>query len=188
MIFSSITFLYLFLPVALILYFLPKQIKYKNYILIFLSLTFYTWGEPIWVSLLIFSSIVDYFHGILAEKYKNSLKGKLTLISSITINLNIEFEYNSDKFIGNHSYKLLDKVFNLLNSDVNMLLEIQGHTDNIGTKEYNKILSKNRALNVLNYLTEKGIAPNRMISFGFGETKPISKNNNNKGTITKHTH
>ncbi len=89
MVFSSITFLYLFLPIALIVYFAAKKIEHKNYILIALSLTFYAWGEPVWVSLLLFSSFVDYFHGLIAEKYRGHWKSKAALISSLAVNLGL---------------------------------------------------------------------------------------------------
>ncbi|MTI48915.1 MAG: MBOAT family protein [Firmicutes bacterium] len=89
MVFSSLTFLYLFLPLSLILYFSIKNIKYKNYILIFISLTFYAWGEPVWVSLLLFSSFVDYFHGLIAEKHRDNWKGKGAVISSLIVNLGL---------------------------------------------------------------------------------------------------
>lgn len=89
MVFSSLTFLYLFLPISLILYFSVKNIKYKNYFLILISLTFYAWGEPIWVSLLLFSSFVDYFHGLIAEKYRGSWQSKATIVSSLAVNIGL---------------------------------------------------------------------------------------------------
>lgn len=89
MVFSSITFLYLFLPIALIVYFCAKKIEHKNYILIALSLSFYAWGEPVWVSLLLFSSLVDYCHGLIAEKYRGHWKGRAALISSLVVNLGL---------------------------------------------------------------------------------------------------
>lgn len=88
-VFSSITFLYLYLPLALVLYFAMPSLKLKNYVLIPLSLLFYAWGEPVWVSLLLFSSIVDYFHGLYAERYRGQWQSKAALISSIVVNLGL---------------------------------------------------------------------------------------------------
>ena len=59
MIFASLTFLYLFLPANLLFYFLSRRQLYRNVLLTGFSLFFYAWGEPVWVTLLIFSSALD---------------------------------------------------------------------------------------------------------------------------------
>ncbi|GKX32137.1 alginate O-acetylation protein [Vallitalea longa] len=89
MVFSSLVFIFIFLPVTLILYFIaPKKIR--NIILLIVSLIFYAWGEPIYILLMIFSSIVDYIHGMLIEKYRDQgIKAKLVVLSSVIINLSL---------------------------------------------------------------------------------------------------
>ena len=62
MVFSSLIFLFAFLPITLILYFLVPN-KYKNLVLLILSLVFYAWGEPIYVILMILSMTFNYFMG-----------------------------------------------------------------------------------------------------------------------------
>lgn len=89
MVFSSLTFLYIFLPINLILYFSIKNEKWRNWILIILSLLFYAYGEPVWVILLIISAITDYFFGIVIEDNLSNKKSKYALIASITTNLGI---------------------------------------------------------------------------------------------------
>lgn len=89
MVFSSLTFLYLFLPINLLLYFASKNKTYRNWVLIIFSLVFYAWGEPIWISLLIFSASIDYFHGLIIEKHRGKWQSKAALISSIGINLSL---------------------------------------------------------------------------------------------------
>ena len=74
MVFSSITFLGFFLPVLLLLYFVLPNRNYRNVVLLFSSLLFYAWGEPIYITLMIFSSIVDYTNGRLIEKCPNKKK------------------------------------------------------------------------------------------------------------------
>lgn len=101
MLFSSATFLYYFLPVVLVIYFaVPKA--FKNYVLLFSSLLFYFCGEPIYVWLLVFSSISDYLHSLYIQKHKGTAKAKFALISSIAINLGMlgYFKY-TDFFISN---------------------------------------------------------------------------------------
>jgi outer membrane protein OmpA-like peptidoglycan-associated protein len=67
----------------------------------------------------------------------------------------------------------------LQNPDIR--IEIGGHTDNQGSPEHNKTLSKNRALAVYNYLLSRGIDASRMTYAGFGDTKPISDNETEAG-------
>jgi len=86
MVFSSLNFLFVFLPIFLILYFLVPR-WCKNAILFIASLIFYAWGEPVYVVLMIFSTLVDYTHGMLVEKYRGTRTAKAALISSVVINL-----------------------------------------------------------------------------------------------------
>lgn len=87
MVFSSIPFLFFFLPFFLLLYYL-LPFKYKNIILLIFSLIFYTWGEPIYIFLMLFSTFVDYINGRLFESRKFTRK-KLYLIVAIAINLSL---------------------------------------------------------------------------------------------------
>ncbi len=103
MLFSSISFLYLFLPVAFLLYFITPR-KYRNYTLLILSVAFYFFGEPIYVLLLLFSSLSDYLHSICIERYRDTKKAKFALTSSILINLAMLF-----------FFKYLDFFINLVN-------------------------------------------------------------------------
>ena len=102
MVFSSQIFLCIFFPAVLILYNLSKNITYKNIILVISSLVFYAWGEPVWVLLLMFSSITDYAFGLLIEKYRGKAGAKIALIASLCLNLGIlmTFKY-ADFFISN---------------------------------------------------------------------------------------
>ena len=89
MVFSSILFMFRFLPIVLLLYFVaPKPIR--NTILFIASLIFYAWGEPVYVVLMLFSTIVDYTHGRMVYKYKQKgemKKARLWVASSMIINL-----------------------------------------------------------------------------------------------------
>ena len=86
MIFSSTLFLFRFLPIFMILYFVAPG-RMKNFILFFGSLVFYAWGEPIYVCLMIFSTISDYLHGLAIHASRSKTVRKILLISSIIINL-----------------------------------------------------------------------------------------------------
>lgn len=86
MVFSSMIFLWLFLPIVLILYFTSKE-KYRNYILLLASLIFYAWGEPKYIILMLISIIINYIFGILIDKFRN--KDKLFLMLAILTNLGL---------------------------------------------------------------------------------------------------
>jgi OmpA-OmpF porin, OOP family len=74
------------------------------------------------------------------------------------------------------SFKGLDEVVRIMKDDAELKLAIDGHTDNSGADELNQRLSENRAAAVKAYLVKKGIDENRLVSSGFGETKPVADN------------
>jgi outer membrane protein OmpA-like peptidoglycan-associated protein len=94
----------------------------------------------------------------------------------IRINNQILFEFGSDR-IDQRSFKLLDEVAVVLkkNEDVGPVL-IEGHTDNVGSRDANLNLSKRRAKAVERYLVDKGIAQKRLKSEGFGFDRPVASN------------
>lgn len=102
MVFSSLTFMYVFLPIVLILYFLSPM-KVKNWILLVSGLVFYAWGEPKYIMIMIISSFVDYFAGRIMDIHdKNPKIRKLALIVSMIVDLGflVVFKY-SGFFIDN---------------------------------------------------------------------------------------
>ena len=88
MVFSSITFLFYFLPLVLFFYFLTPN-KLKNFTLLIFSLFFYAWGEPIYILVMLFSCSVDYVNALVIDRYRGTIFSKLALISSIAINLGL---------------------------------------------------------------------------------------------------
>ena len=74
------------------------------------------------------------------------------------------------------SYVELDRVVKLLNENPTIEIEMSAHTDSYGSDEYNFKLSDNRAKSVRDYIISKGIAEKRIISQGYGETKPVAPN------------
>ena len=93
----------------------------------------------------------------------------------------IEFQTNSTKFTKN-SYGKLNDLVNLLKQYPNVNLEVQGHTDNVGSAKKNKDLSQRRAQAVVDYFVKKGgIAADRLRAVGYGPDKPIASNSTKKG-------
>lgn len=110
MVFSSLLFLFTFFPIVLIAYFAVKRVSTKgkwlcNLVLFVSSLIFYAWGEPVYVVIMLFSTLVDFTHGLLVERFMEQGRtkaAKLTVASSMIINLALLgfFKY-SDFLISN---------------------------------------------------------------------------------------
>lgn len=87
MLFSSITFLFIFLPLTLLLYYLVP-FRMKNYVMLAASLIFYAWGEPVYIILMILSIILNYFCGQdIYEKRDNARAMKMSLMFGVIMNL-----------------------------------------------------------------------------------------------------
>lgn len=71
----------------------------------------------------------------------------------------------------------LNKLVQFLNQHKQVKIEISGHTDDVGEEATNLVLSKKRAQSVVEYLSQQGIPLNRLLAAGYGETKPVAKNN-----------
>ncbi|MFH2141179.1 MAG: OmpA family protein [Bacteroidota bacterium] len=93
---------------------------------------------------------------------------------------NIFFETDKSVLLPN-SLTELDKLVEILVKNPNLKLEINGHTDNVGTPEYNQDLSENRSKAVKDYLKSKNISENRLSHKGYGSSKPIATNQNEEG-------
>ena len=76
---------------------------------------------------------------------------------------------------------VLDEAVSTLQAKPNVRINVNGHTDSIGTVEYNLALSDRRANAVVNYLTGKGIASDRLVPQGFGKSQPIATNETAEG-------
>lgn len=97
MVFSSATFLFLFLTITLAVYY-TGNMRVKNIVLLISGLVFYAWGEPIYVLIMIFSTLVDYTAGLLMNKFDHSKKARLyCLLGSVIVNIGLlsVFKYSS---------------------------------------------------------------------------------------------
>lgn len=94
---------------------------------------------------------------------------------------NIYFGFDSVN-IRPESARELDKLVEVLNDNPEIKIEMSSHTDSIGSIEFNNNLSQRRAAATVNYLIKKGIASDRLVAKGYGESKPIARNTNPDGT------
>ena len=95
MVFSSLTFWFIYLPVVLALYYVTPK-KARNIVLFVVSLAFYGWGEPVYILLMIFTILINYIAGCLISKAQTKSKKKLWLVLSVVLNLGslVFFKYS----------------------------------------------------------------------------------------------
>jgi outer membrane protein OmpA-like peptidoglycan-associated protein len=101
---------------------------------------------------------------------------------NITLNMpgNITFAFDSSN-LQPQFYPVLDNVAGTLNEYNQTVIEVAGHTDNVGSDSYNQQLSVQRANAVAGYLSSKGIMQQRMIIVGAGESRPVASNDTDSG-------
>lgn len=120
MVFSSMSFLFAFLPLVLLLYY-ASPMKVKNIIILVSGLIFYAWGEPFYVLIMLFSTLVDYTAGLVMDKFDHNKKIRLAcLLASVIINIGLlsVFKYSSF-LIGN-----INSIFSLSIPDPKLPLPI----------------------------------------------------------------
>jgi OmpA-OmpF porin, OOP family len=93
---------------------------------------------------------------------------------------NVEYDFNKST-IRPSSFKSLDDLVEVLTLKPNLVIEIGGHTDNVGDDQSNELLSQRRAESVKQYLVKKGVKPERVQTKGYGESMPVADNDTNEG-------
>ncbi|GKX31276.1 alginate O-acetylation protein [Vallitalea longa] len=128
MIFSTPIFIFVFLPCILAVYYVSPR-KFKNTSLFLASLVFYAWGEPVYVSIMLFSTVFDFVNGLFIEKFKlqNKItKSKIILIISIVGNLSILFFFKYSDFVINNINQLFS--LDIKNLDLKLPIGISFYT------------------------------------------------------------
>ncbi len=93
-----------------------------------------------------------------------------------------EVMFAFDSSVINAAYQpMLDNGVHVMQQNPGLIVEVDGHTDNVGAAAYNQKLSEARALAVANYFVAHGISPDRLSAKGFGFTMPISTNDTESG-------
>ncbi|HEY3252203.1 MAG TPA: OmpA family protein, partial [Ignavibacteria bacterium] len=93
---------------------------------------------------------------------------------------NIFFDFGSYA-LKEQSYEALSLLYRFLTTNPEVVVEINAHTDNVGSDSYNMKLSQDRANSVVQYLVQKGIGPTKLIPQGFGESQPVAANDTEEG-------
>ena len=91
MVFSSMTFLPLFLPAIFILYFLCRNLRVKNALLLVFSLVFYGWGEPVWIFIMMLSVLANYICGLLIHRSHSQGERRAYMVTGVALSLGCLF-------------------------------------------------------------------------------------------------
>jgi outer membrane protein OmpA-like peptidoglycan-associated protein len=120
----------------------------------------------------------DPYNGITKDLYM------IPIEVGVTIRLNnIFFDFDKTT-LRPESIPELDRVVQFMQDNPMVKVEIGGHTDSMGTDEYNIVLSQGRADAVVSYVVGKGIEPSRIIAMGYGENQPADTNATDEGRQT----
>lgn len=113
MTFSSLTFVTLFFPAVLILYFIINNLRWKNGVLLVASLLFYSWGEPVWVLGMIGATAINYFAALfVGEKYSGFIRKTALIIGSVA-SLSVLFYFKYAAFLFNSFASLFGASINI---------------------------------------------------------------------------
>ena len=143
-------------------------------------------GTEYWLGIYdLINNPVDQFNFILLTKegMKQEIEAKEMfdkINSGEALSLYINFETGKST-IKNDSQSIIDELFAMLQNNVALKIIIEGHTDNVGSKETNKTLSESRATSVKNALVKKGISADRIASKGYGQENPVADNKTEEG-------
>lgn len=110
---------------------------------------------------------------------REACKGRFEILSRTG---NIYFASGSSR-LEDKSAPLLDSLANIVLRCPNMVIEVGGHTDSVGSEASNQRLSESRAASVVTYLQGKGLKSDTMVAKGYGETQPIADNSTKEGRL-----
>jgi outer membrane protein OmpA-like peptidoglycan-associated protein len=110
----------------------------------------------------------------------NNIVRKDIFMTRDVVRLLVFFDFNKGA-LQEDSYVDLDRAVQWLKDNPSVTVELAGHTDNVGSKEYNKKLSLDRARSVMEYLIQKGVASSRLKAAGYGMEEPITTNETEEG-------
>lgn len=125
MLFSSMTFLFVFMPILMFTYFFAKK-EVRNYVLLIASIIFYAWGEPRYLAIMIITIIVNYFGALLLDKYKDEKQRKAILLLTVLADLGFLFYFKYFNFVIDNLNALIAADFTFI--DVVMPIGISFYT------------------------------------------------------------
>jgi outer membrane protein OmpA-like peptidoglycan-associated protein len=131
--------------------------------------------------------ITGYNWQAIRNRLSGATKGTGTQITeqpdgSLKLNIPSSVTFDTNSYAIKPSFApVLDQVAQTLQQNPEVIAQVVGHTDSTGQPAYNQTLSVNRAQSVVNYLSQRGVAPQRLSAEGRGDTQPIADNNTEAG-------
>lgn len=114
--------------------------------------------------------------------YRAEVTIKFEMPTTVTLK-NVLFKSGSAELAAS-SFKSLDELVAFMNRKTTLVIEIAGHTDNVGSVESNQLLSQKRADAVRSYILSKGISTTRVLAKGYGQNEPVADNSTEQGRST----
>ena len=136
-------------------------------------------GRNIWAYLVDHGS--DYSIRVGKEAAPEQMKASLASACHVAL-YGVLFDFNKAT-LQPESDGPLQQVATLMTANPSLKIEVQGHTDNVGTDAYNQGLSEARAKSVMAWLTQHGVAAGRMTAKGYGKSMPVADNNTDEGRM-----
>ena len=129
----------------------------------------------------IFQTISEKIAGATTEEktINKTIEMRKLVVGAVSILRNIYFDFEKATF-RTESYGELNKLETMMKQNQNLKVEISGHTDFVGSKQFNKRLSEKRAAAVKSFLVSKGVDTRRMKTVGYGEERPLASNDDEK--------
>ena len=114
-----------------------------------------------------------------AKSINKTIEMRKLVVGAVSVLRNIYFDFDRATFKTN-SYSELNKLETMMKQNQNLKVEISGHTDFVGSKPFNKVLSQKRAAAVKSFLVSKGVDTRRIKTVGYGEERPLASNDDEK--------
>jgi len=111
--------------------------------------------------------------GIKKYTTANEILTNLNITGSMPLYINFD---TGEAIVKSESYQIIDQLAQMLKENPKIKIRIEGHTDNVGTPDINKKLSKNRAIAVMKELVARGIKKSRLSTKGWGQEQPLAEN------------
>ena len=114
-----------------------------------------------------------------AKSINKTIAMRKLVVGAVSVLRNIYFDFEKATF-RTESYGELNKLETMMKQNQNLKVEISGHTDFVGAKQFNKRLSEKRAAAVKSFLVSKGVDTRRIKTVGYGEERPLASNDDEK--------
>ncbi len=128
MVFSSLFFLYVFLPLNLILYFAIPNMRAKNAVLLIFSLFFYAWGEPVFVFIMLGTALLDFLHARFIASHQGTTAAKASMIIAVCTDIGILASFKYLGFIVENINLILPDFLEIPNPNIALPIGISFYT------------------------------------------------------------